>query len=314
MTQAPTLVETASLGLVDAAQSLPARAERRQLLTPGRRRAIFHGLVLAGLVFFAYVFLVAAPAKGTLGFDIYAYWSVRIGDPYHRLLGDLGFFAYSPPAAVAFAPLTVLSWPAAIVAWWVLMVSSLVWLGGRSFLVLLAFPPVAYELYHGNIHLLLAVAIVFGFRYPWAWAVVLLTKITCGVGLLWFVARREWRQLAIALGTTAAIVVVTFVLLPQQWLDWLALLATNAGGTPVWPALPIPLWLRLPIAAAVVWWGALRDERWTVPLAATIAVPVVWVDSLAILAACWPLRPGGRFGKPVQATPDEGAEPLAAPA
>lgn len=314
MTQAPTVAETASLGLVVAAQSLPARAERRQLLTPGRRRALFHGAVLAGLVFFVYLFLVAAPSRGTLGFDIYAYWSVRIDDPYHTLLGDLGFFAYSPPAALAFAPLTLLSWPAAIVAWWVLMVASLVWLGGRSFLVLLAFPPIAYELYHGNIHLLLAVAIVLGFRYPQAWAVVLLTKITCGIGLLWFVARREWHQLAIALGTTAVIVVVSFIFLPTQWFDWLALLATNAGGTPVWPALPIPLWLRLPVAAAVVWWGAQRDARWTVPMAATIAVPVVWVDSLAILAACWPLRPGGRFGKHAQESPDAHAEPAAAPA
>jgi hypothetical protein len=234
---------------------------------------------------------------------------VRIDDPYHFSLGDLGFFAYSPPAAVAFAPLTLLSWPAAVVTWWVLMLASLVWLGGRSFLVLLAFPPVAYELYHGNIHLLLAVAIVLGFRYPQAWAVVLLTKVTCGIGLLWFVARREWRQLAIALGTTAVIVLVSFALLPTQWLDWLALLASNAGGTPAWPALAIPLWLRLPIAAAVVWWGAPRDARWAVPLAATIAVPVVWVDSLAILAACWPLRPGGRFNKQAHDAP--AAQPIA---
>ena len=284
------------------------------MLTPGRRRALFHGLVLAGLLFCAYLFFVAAPSKGTLGFDIYAYWSVRIDDPYHRVLGDLGFFAYSPPAAVALAPLALLSWPMAVVAWWVLMVASLVWLGGRSFLVLLAFPPVAYELYHGNIHLLLAVAIVFGLRYPQAWAFVLLTKVTCGIGLLWFVARREWRQLAIALGTTAAIVAVSFVFMPQQWLDWLALLATNAGGTPVWPALPIPLWLRLPVAAVVVWWGARRDARWTVPLAATIAVPVVWVDSLAILAACWPLRPGGRFGSPTREAPDARRDPIPAAA
>ena len=296
------------------ARSLPARSARRQLLTPGRRRAIFHGLVLAGLVFFAYLFLIAAPSKGTLGFDIYAYWSVRIDDPYHASLGDFGFFAYSPPAAVALAPLGLLSWTGAVVAWWVLMVSSLVWLGGRSFLVLLAFPPVAYELYHGNIHLLLAVAIVLGFRYPQAWAVVLLTKITCGIGLLWFVARREWRQLAIALATTALIVAVSAVFLPRQWADWLTLLASNAGGSPAWPALPIPLLLRLPIAAVVVWWGALRNARWTVPLAATIAVPVLWVDALAILAACWPLRPGGRFSKPAHDAPDTPPEPQVAPA
>ena len=50
------------------------------------------------------------------------------------------------------------------------------------------------ELAGGNISLLLAVAIVVGFRWPAAWAFVLLTKVTPGIGLLWFVVRREWRS------------------------------------------------------------------------------------------------------------------------
>ena len=47
------------------------------------------------------------------------------------------------------------------------------------------------------------VAIVLGFRWPFTWAFVLLTKVTPGVGLLWFAVRREWRSLAIALGDGA---------------------------------------------------------------------------------------------------------------
>ena len=62
----------------------------------------------------------------------------------------------------------------------------------------LAFFPVASELYHGNIDLILAAAIVAGFRWPVAWAVVLHTKLTPGIGLLWFAVRREWRPLLIA--------------------------------------------------------------------------------------------------------------------
>ena len=61
----------------------------------------------------------------------------------------------------------------------------------------------AVELYLGNVHILIAVAILLGFKHPWTWAFVLLTKTTCGVGLLWFVVRREWRSLWIALGATA---------------------------------------------------------------------------------------------------------------
>jgi hypothetical protein len=32
-------------------------------------------------------------------------------------------------------------------------------------------------------------------------------------------------------------------------------------------------------------WGALTDRRWTVPLAATLALPVLWVSGFAICAA-----------------------------
>ena len=53
----------------------------------------------------------------------------------------------------------------------------------------------------------IAAAIVIGFRWPAAWSLVLLTKITPGIGLLWFAVRREWRSLAIALGAVIMIVV-----------------------------------------------------------------------------------------------------------
>jgi hypothetical protein len=119
---------------------------------------------------------------------------------------------------------------------------------------------------------------------------VLLTKVTPGIGLLWFVARREWRALILALGATAGVAAITAVLLPQQWLDWVAMLASSAGTPPPWPALPVPLVPRLTVAAAVVWWGARRDHRWTVPLAAAISVPALWPGAFAMLAACWPLR------------------------
>ncbi len=74
---------------------------------------------------------------------------------------------------------------------------------------MLAFPPVALELYHGNVHLLMAAAIVLGFRYPVGWSFLLLTKVTPGVGLIWFAVRREWRPLLIALGFTGALVAVS---------------------------------------------------------------------------------------------------------
>ena len=63
---------------------------------------------------------------------------------------------------------------------------------GSRCLWLFAFPPVALELYHGNVHLLIAAAIALGFSYPWTWSFVLLTKVTPGLALVWFAVRREW--------------------------------------------------------------------------------------------------------------------------
>jgi hypothetical protein len=254
------------------------------------RRTLLHGAVLAGLIFAAYLFTVAAAQKGSMAFDVVAYWRLDLAHPYHGAVGDLGFYAYSPPVALAMAPFTVLPWIVFVTGWYMLLAGALIYMGGRYTLMLLAFPPVAVELYHGNIHLLIAAAVVAGFRYPAAWSFVLLTKVTPGVGLLWFVARREWRSLAVALGATAAIVVVTFVILPTQWVAWVSMLVNDAGTPPPWPALPVPLWLRLPVAAGVVWWGARRGLRWTVAVAAAISVPALWPGAFSILAACWPLR------------------------
>ena len=100
-------------------------------------------------------------------------------------------------------------------AWTALLLAAAFFLTGPR-LLLLGLVLGAMEIAGGNISLLLTVAIVAGFRYPWTWAFVILTKITPGIGLLWFVVRREWRQLGIALGATAAIVAVGVVSVPRR--------------------------------------------------------------------------------------------------
>jgi len=132
----------------------------------------------------------------------------------------------------------------------------------------------------------LAAAIALGFRYPAAWAFILLTKVTPGIGLLWFAVRREWRPLGIALGATAGLTAVSLVVDGRLWEMWLngAILRVAQEGVGQ-PTLPIPLTLRLPAAALLVAWGGLTDRRWTVPAAAAMALPVPWFSGLAILAA-----------------------------
>ena len=126
---------------------------------------------------------------------------------------------------------------------------------------------------------------IFG-DVPWTWAFILLTKVTPGVGLAWFAVRREWRSLAIALGVTAAIAAVSLAVDGHLWVDWLGFLGRAGGGATVAQFdIGIPLWIRLPAALVLVAWGGLTDRRWTVPVAATLGLPILWPSGFAICAA-----------------------------
>jgi hypothetical protein len=252
------------------------------------RRALRDGAIVAGLLFTAYLFVIVAPQQRTVGFDAFGYWSVNPAQPYQAPVGGLSAFNYSPPIARLFGLFANLDWYAFLWIWLALLVGTVIWLGGRGPRViwLLAFPPVALELYHGNVHLLIAAAIALGFRYPWAWAFILLTKVTPGIGLVWFAVRQEWRSLAIALGATAAIVAVSLVVDGSLWADWLDFLGRAGGGATVAQfEIGVPLWLRLPAALVLVAWGGLTDRRWTVPAAATLGLPILWPSGFAICAA-----------------------------
>ena len=256
-------------------------------LSPVATRALRDGAMVAGLLFLAYLFLVVAPQAKTVGFDALSYWIYSIDDPYRITHGTMGSFVYSPVAARLFQLDSLLPFWQFLWLWLALLVGTVLWLGGRRrWLWILAFPPVAFELYHGNIHLLIAAAIALGFRYPAAWAFVLVTKVTPGIGLLWFAIRREWRNLAIALGVTGALVAVSLVADFRLWQEWIDKeLLVSLRQPPSQPQLEIPLLLRLPAAAALVAWGAWTNRKWTVPFAAAVAMPVLWISAFAVLAA-----------------------------
>ena len=258
----------------------------------GRRRvalrAVRDGSIVAGLLFTAYLFLIVAPKQGTVGFDAYAYWAVDPSNPYVVAPGGLGAFNYAPPIAWICGFFGHLEWFTFLWLWLALLLGTVIFLGRRGYRViwLLAFPPVALDLYHGNIDLLIAAAVVLGFRYPWTWGFILLTKVTPGVGLLWFAVRREWRSLAIALGVTGGIVAVSVIANPQLWQDWFTFLKSAQSGVTVEQfQIALPLWSRLVAAAALVTWGARTSRRWTVVLAATIGLPILWPSGFAICAA-----------------------------
>jgi hypothetical protein len=262
-----------------------------------RRRALRDGLVIAGWMACALVPLMVVPIAQSLGYDAFSYWSIDFGDVYARTYAGnftLGAFRYTPPIALLFAPLGALPWWLFVWLYLALMIGCLLFLGRRWVLVLLALPPVALELYHGNVHLLMAVAVAIGFRHPWAWSFVALTKLTPAVGLTWFLVRREWRKLAIAIGTTAAIALASFLLRPGDWSDFVAATLSNLGQ-PQHFSVPPPLPVRLPLAVLLVAWGARTGRPWTVPVGATLALPIIWVHGLTVALAAIPfLRHGDR--------------------
>lgn len=267
---------------------------------PLYRKPVILGLSLFGYVLFAWLMLVvpAAPHfQSMVGFDSFAYWYSAPLHPYDAPLGTLGSYTYSPAFVQALSPLHLLPFGVFFVLWDSFLIVNLVWLTGRNALVWMVFLPVPLELYHGNVDLLLATICVLGFEYPPLWSIGLLTKVTPGVCLLWFVVRREWRSLAIALGVTAAVSVVSFLIAPNAWIDWARFLVTSEAAGPQandwYQFLFPPLWFRLLAAAALVYWGARADRRWVVPVAAMIAMPVLWVISPAVLTAIPRLR--GRF-------------------
>jgi glycosyl transferase family 87 len=229
-------------------------------------------------------------------FDLVTYWATRNGFDFATAhAGPAGAYLYSPAFAQLIRPLTVLPLPAFAAIWTAIGAALLIWMGGRSSFALLLLPPVLLTIVQGQLDLAFAAVVVAGMRWPAAWAFTLLTKVTPGVGLLWFLFRREWRSFAIAVGATLGVVVASAVLDPGGWAGWFGLLLRLDFPTPAGGLLYIPVsfWIRAPIAVAVVVWGALTDRAWTVPVAACLAMPIMWLNSPTILVGILPLVAAG---------------------
>jgi hypothetical protein len=217
--------------------------------------------------------------------DARSYWEPSLLDPYANAEWTTpAAYPYSPVFLQMLEPIRWLPWQAFVAVWTAVLLGCVRFLTGpRLFAAGIVFA--SLELVGGNISLLIAVAIVLGFRFSATWALPLLTKVTPGVGLLWFGARREWRSLGIAAIATAGIVALSFVELPQAWARWPEVLAeiSTRGGT--WAAIPIPLVARLPVAAAIIVWAARTDRPWLVPVGTMLALPALWYGGLSILLA-----------------------------
>ena len=221
------------------------------------------------------------------GGDRLAYWSTVAQPLYQHAEFTKYDFLYSPVVAQMLYPLSRLPWLVFWELFAVVGVANFAWLlaplgwtfGLPLFLAVL---PVAI---HGNLEWLMALVVVLGFRYPAVWAMPLLTKVSPGVGLLWFAVRREWRALAIALAFTTAATGLSFMFAPGLWFDWLGMLWENAHTHgDGWSMLPIPLLWRGVLGAVVIAWGARENRRWTLLVGVMLARPDLLPAELSMLA------------------------------
>lgn len=243
-------------------------------------------LVGIGIVFAAYYWLQLTTTTG-LPVDVRAYWVADPDNLYPDPSSPLGTdkYLYSPAFELVVGWGRHLPFEAFVAIWRGILLVALVWLAGPVAAPVMFWSPVASDINAGNIQLLLATAIVLGFRYPATWAFVFLTKLSPGVGVLWFALRRRWRDFAIALGVTAAIAAATFVVWPDRWFGWVELLSAPA---PAVAPYYLSVWQRLPIAGAFLLLGAWRGWRWPVVAAATAALPAFYFPSWALLVGLIP--------------------------
>jgi hypothetical protein len=244
--------------------------------------------------------------------DAYIYW-FRIREPqlYLTQLSNAPHgYLYSPAFVQAIWPLLQLPWTVFYGIWLALGTAALVWLL-RPFLTLMTLPWVfvtfgiailaipRHSLASMNVIVFFGIAVAASFRWPWTWSLMLLTKVTPGIGLLWFLVRREWRNLAMALGVTAAISAVSFAIAPNWWFDWVTVLRNNSTyPEPAFAYHILPLIPRLGISAVMIVVAARFDARWVMPIAVVVALPYIDDTSLIVLAAVPPLLRHDRWTEP----------------
>ena len=270
----------------------------------GRRRLLPGRLWLIGGTA-AIVTAADALASATLtelsyrpvAWDALVYWeALGRPDPYaSSQVGVIGSYLYSPAFLLLLAPLAITGWHGFLFVLTGVLAACAVWLSdavpvaARPWWPVLGFLAVA-DIWAGNVHLPLTVAIVLGVRSGPAWAGVALTKVTPAVGVLWHVVRRDWRAVRAAAVAFVLVVGASLVVGIEPWLGWFAML--TAQGDPVgFALLPLPLPIRLVAAALVLAWAAAHDRPWVVPLGCLLAMPAIWPTGLVMVMGAVALAP-----------------------
>jgi hypothetical protein len=242
--------------------------------------------IFAGWMVLQEILLVPRRAPYPIGLDARAYWDAWRQHLYDQnLTHTIGRYLYSPAFAEVIRPATMLPWHLFAPLWSLLMLAAYAWLLAPlqwRWRVPVFLSLGLDDVLLGNIHGLLAVALVLSVRYPAAWAFPLLTKPPLGVGMLSYVGDRNWRGLLQALGVTGAVLGVSFAFSPHLWSAWFRLLTAGqvrpAGGTSLFV-------VRLVIGGTLCFLAARSGRHWLLPLGVFVAAPIFGIAGLGLLAA-----------------------------
>jgi hypothetical protein len=272
--------------LRDGARSLPIPDSIR---VPWKRDLSRDAMLLTGLL----VGIADAIGAFAKPVDAVVYWQAGTSSElYPTQWGDFheGHLMYPPPVAQLSTLLQPIGWQLFVI---ILMVATFAafWFCARKWslpLVVIGIPyflgigpeaPATFLAYAllGNIQWILAALTVVALDHPAAYPALVLTKGTSGIGWLWHLVRGEWLAALVGAAATVGVLAISFVAAPSIWIDFLNFVSRNAAlANPPMPTFPVPFGIRFAIAIVLLFWGAARNHRWTVPIAAGLALPVVW--------------------------------------
>lgn len=258
-------------------------------------------LVLAGI---GVVFLVPIASMRWLGLqDEHAYWAAAgrlwAGQPLYQPTADpVTPFAYwyPPPLAQVLAPFTPIVPDLAFsLVWTGLLLACLVYLADRRpllALAMVAFLPVAVELWFRNVHLLIAaLAVVALRRWPLAWIPAAAIKVTPAIGVLYLVASRRYREAAVVALVGTVVLVVSVMASPAAWAQFMDVVIERGGSSGA-SLIPVPFPIRLLMAVVLALFGGrLGGRRGETLLIVGLVIgnPTLFATSLSLLVALVPV-------------------------
>ena len=210
--------------------------------------------------------------------DVHAYYwagarlnaGLPLYPPDQSVETPLGY-PYPPLLAIFFRPLALLPFEAAAAIWEVLVIASFivtVWLMGvrrrETWLALgvLAFP-IAWCLAIGQVQVPLTLFTAIG--APWSIALAANIKLFPALIALWWIGRREWRNLGLFAATMAGLALLQLVLAPQATLDYLTAISLKQVGqvrnlslfafSPLLWAVPVVVVVLVTLRLAPTRWG-----------------------------------------------------------